>query len=45
MNLDVNGMGEGVGEGMVVGGKEAMGGKATVIPKLYFGNLYVFNKS
>ena len=27
MNLDVNGRGEGVGKGRVVGGRDGMGGK------------------
>ena len=45
MNLDVNGMGEGAGDGRGVSGREVMGGNATVIHKLYFGNLYLLNKS
>ena len=45
MNLDVNGRGEGAGEGRVAGGREVMGGEAIVIHKLYFGNLYSLNKS
>ena len=39
-----NGMGEGVGDGMVARGRKVMEGKATVIQKLYFGNLYLLNK-
>ena len=46
MNLDVNGMGEGAGVGRVASGREVMGGgKAIVIHKLYFGDLYLLNKS
>ena len=47
MNLDVNGMGEGAGYWKVAGEREVMEGgwKATVIHKLYFGNLYLLNKS
>lgn len=42
MNLDLNGMGEGAGNGRVAGGKEVIGGgEATVIQKVYFGNLYL----
>lgn len=40
-----NGMGEGVGDGVVAGRRKVMEGKATIIQKLYFGNLYVLNKS
>ena len=36
MNLDVNGMGEGVGDGRVVGGREVMGGKSHYNPKVVF---------
>ena len=45
MNLDVNGRGEGVDKGRVAGWRDVMGGKAIVIHKLYFGNLYSLNKS
>ena len=40
MNLDVNGVGEGAGDGRGVGGREVMGGEAIVIHKLYFGNTF-----
>ncbi len=45
MNLDVNGMREGAGDGRGAGGREVMGGEAIVIHKSYFGNLYSLNKS
>ena len=32
MNLDVNGMGEGAGDGRVAGGREFMGGKSHYNP-------------
>ena len=38
-------MGEGVRDGMVAGGREVIRGKAAIIRKLYFGNLYILNKS
>ena len=44
MNLDVNGRGEGVGKGRVVGGRDGMGGEAIVTHETYFGNLYSLNK-
>ena len=45
MNLDVNGIGEGMGDGRVAMGGKLSGGKAIVIHKIYFGNVYLLNKS
>ena len=45
MNLDVNRVGEGEEMGGLLVGGKLWGEKATVIQKLYFGNLYLLNKS
>lgn len=43
MNLDVNGVEEGAGDGLVVGGRKLWGEKVIIFQKL-FGNLTFLNK-
>ena len=45
MNLDEEWNGRGSGRWDGCGWEGGYGGKATIIQKLYFGNLYLLNKS